>query len=160
MMTLLPNRKWLRKQWKAIATILILPAIATTGGIVYIIEFTDYPWVWRSTYVPSDGDWALTRKARTAMPMIDALHQYHRLHGNFPSDVSQLAQLLPVGSVNSAGTSVNGWIYDPLAKADTFRLSLKVGWDPGLVYHGTGTSGDWAFEPGDGDPETKIALHP
>jgi predicted lysophospholipase L1 biosynthesis ABC-type transport system permease subunit len=74
--------------------------------------------------------------------------------------VTQLVPFLPAGAVSVAGNNVKGWTYRPTATADTFDASLRLGWDPSLVYHGTATAGTWAFEPGDGSPERPVILHP
>ena len=156
----LPTQPILRRRWKAVVAGLSLLAVLAVGGIACFLKFGDYPGAWYSTYPAADGDWALTRKARTAKPLIDALHHYHDRHGKFPANVSQLAPLLPAGAVNGAGQNVGGWLYRPSAASDTFDASLRLGWDPSLVYHGTATAGTWAFEPGDGDPERPVVLHP
>jgi hypothetical protein len=86
-MPLLTIRPKLRRRWKAIAIGLVLLVAAAVVGIACFLKFGDYPGAWYSTYAAADGDWALTRKARTGTPMINALHRYHDQNGHFPQRV-------------------------------------------------------------------------
>lgn len=156
-MVLVPIRQTLRRRWKLIVVSLSL--LAVSGGI-YFFLFSDTIGGMRPTYAAADGDARLTRHAKTALPVIAALRQYHGQHNGFPEDVAQLGPLLPAGAVNLASHSVEGWTYFSAPKSDTFELSLRLGWDPSLVYHGSAASGTWAFEPGDGSPEKPIVLDP
>ena len=160
-MSPLPIRQSLRRRWRAIIAIVLLLAVLAVGGLAYFFfEFGGLVGGFPPTYSASDGDWALTHKARSAKPLINALRQYHNQHGKFPADLSQLVPLLPAGSVDQAFNNVNGWTYFPSPTSDAFDAHLRLGWDPSLIYHGTAQTGRWAFEPGDGTPEKPIALNP
>jgi hypothetical protein len=160
-MSPLPARQSLRRRWIALTAIVLFLAFLFVGGIAYFFfEFGGLVGGFPPTYSASDGDWALTHRARSAKPLINALRQYHSQHGKFPANLSQLAPLLPPGSLDASGNYVDGWTYFPSPTSDAFDADLRLGWDPSLVYHGAAQTGQWAFEPGDGTPEKPIALNP
>jgi hypothetical protein len=126
------------------------------------------------SYSARDGDAFLTRVAGSALPVIDALARFRAAHLRYPNpenqeDITVLSGFLPHGiKVTPIGDwlafDVGGgpaWQYRPNSPAGTsYTLSIKLGWDPRLVYFADADTTRWVFDPGDGSEEKAIALHP
>jgi hypothetical protein len=126
-----------------------------------------------SGYRARDGDLLLTQVARSGLPMIAALEAYRGEHGTYPDpakedDISRLARHLPaaMGPVRrggwlefQAGSGPRWTYYRSNRSASGYTLSLKLGWDPRLIYHSDG-GGRWEFDPGDGRETKTVVLHP
>jgi hypothetical protein len=124
-------------------------------------------------YRARDGDLLLTQIARSALPIIDALDRFRADRGAYPSrseaETTALTAYLPTGvKIIRAGNwlmfdtgGLSPWAYYP-AEADNsaYTLSVKLGWDPRLVYLRNRDGPRWVFVPGDGSEEKPVALRP
>jgi hypothetical protein len=113
------------------------------------------------TYNAADFDARLTREAKTATPVIEALRRYQSEHRSFPEDASALRAYLPTSTVITGqppNQAVAGWCYD--RQEAGFTLTRKIGWDPCLRYRCFNGSNEWVFLPGDGSPDKTILLKP
>jgi hypothetical protein len=126
------------------------------------------------SYQARDGDVHLTRVARGALPLIDAIERYRKERAVYPdsrtdADMAALAPYLP-GSVKVVhvcdrlefdGGSLPRWIYSVWGQERAaYSLSIKLGWDPRLSYRREASGAQWVFEPGDGSKEKVISLRP
>lgn len=120
------------------------------GGVAAFVAWCVYffPGGLRSSYNAVDGDFLLTREARTAKPIIAAIEAYRREHGHVPPDLT----VVP-------GARETAWRYVAV-NPRAYALSLKLGWDPDLRYEVEGEVARWVFEPGDGSTTRTIALTP
>jgi hypothetical protein len=125
-------------------------------------------------YRARDGDVLLTAVARGALPIVEALDQYRTTNGTFPdpnlaAEEAALAAYLPsTVRIIRAGRwlmfdsgGLSPWIYSR-AEVDgsAYSLSIKLGWDPRLVYRHSHEGIQWIFDPGDGSDATPITLRP
>jgi hypothetical protein len=115
----------------------------------------DWPGGMRPTYNAVDHDARLTREARTAAATIAALQRYHAEHNAFPADQAALAVFFP-----PTPNEMPSWRYNRSSDGSGYTLSLRLGWDPDLVYEFDGTQPHWIFSPGDGSPSKTIRLNP
>jgi hypothetical protein len=124
-------------------------------------------------YRARGGDLLLTRIARGALPIIDALDRFRKDRGAYPAkteaEARVLAAYLPTSAkIIRAGNwlmfdagGLSPWIYYPVeADGWAYSLSIKLGWDPRLVYLRNRDGARWVFVPGDGSDERAIALRP
>jgi hypothetical protein len=122
--------------------LIVVIAMASTAWEVFI------PGGWiggmRSSYNAKDYDRRLTKRAKSALSVIQEVELYHKEHGRFPSEAKDYE------TSNSD--------YTPDADYQGYRLYIKFGWDPSLRYVHNGKVGIWIFDPGDGSPEREIKL--
>jgi hypothetical protein len=125
-------------------------------------------------YRARNGDVFLTRVARGALPVMDALDRYRAANGTFPhpslaAEEAAIAAYLPSNvKIIRAGRwlvfeagGLSPWIYSrAAADGSAYSLSIKLGWDPRLVYRHSRDGAQWIFEPGDGSDVQPIALRP
>ena len=98
----------------------------------------------RSDYAAKDYDPLLTSYARPAVSIIKAADLYIQKHHTIPSDSDlNLQKSLTI---------------DYLPESDSYRIYIKLGWDPSLRYSSKDKS--WTFDPGDGRNEKIIRLSP
>jgi hypothetical protein len=119
-------------------------------------------------YPARDYDRRLTAGAQQALPIIEALQNYHEEHGEFPADAADLQSLLPSMPIRGREGNEQRYVYQLIgdwsyARAETtnhFWLGQRLGWDPSLNYEWDGTNGTWVFDPGDGSPARPVLLNP
>ncbi len=111
-------------------------------------------------YHAVNHDWALTRVARRAAPIRQALDRFQRDHSTYPEDQFALAPYLRPNSVSKEQPLIDGWSYLRHTDDPGYSLSQSLGWDPLLVYDFDGTKSQWTFEPGDGSPGQPVVLDP
>jgi hypothetical protein len=145
-------------------------AMIVAGGFAVLIN------VFGSSvgYQARDGDVHLTKIARGALPLIDAIERYRTEHAVYPdsrsdADMAALTSYLP-GSQKVVhigdrfefdGGLLPRWIYSVWGQERAaYSLSIKLGWDPRMSYRRGASGAQWVFEPGDGNEEKVISLRP
>jgi hypothetical protein len=137
----------------------VFSVLLVVGVVLFVLHYPELsPGGVSSTYNAVNGDWFLTRKARSAVPYMTAIERYRADHGAVPGKAKDLATYLSPGMITAGGT-LGGWNYST-DNAGGYTLSLRLGWDPSLEYHWNSGIGTWSFSPGDGTPEKIIKLNP
>jgi len=148
---------------------LVLILGVPVAGIL-LLRACEYPGGMRSDYPARDFDPRLTRIARTALPIMEALERYHGKTGSYPASLTELRAYLPVGAeineainmaylpvgvkMKEAGNGFMSWHYERLDPG--YCIASKLGWDSALYYDSQ--ADQWIFHRGDGTPNVPIIL--
>jgi hypothetical protein len=119
--------------------------IALVGAIAFL--FWCSPGGVRSNYSAKDNDPKLLACAQSIVPIIKEIEAYQSRTGRVPETlddiVTQTRQLPDV-------------YYMHVPESNHYRLAIKLGWDPSLIFSSKDRS--WTFDPGDGSPQKIIKL--
>jgi hypothetical protein len=151
----------------------VLAGLGATAALVFAVYLGSIGGL-SGSYRARDGDILLTQIARTASPVIIALARFRAAHQRYPDpardqDLAELSASLPPGL---KATRVGRWLafdvgagpvwqyYPDTRTGASYTLSIKLGWDPRLVYFAGSGAGRWVFDPGDGSEQKDIVLQP
>lgn len=153
----MPTLKRVAVRLGAVVALLLTAACA----LIAWLHFSEWPGGMRSSYDAADYDARLTRIARSATPLIDALNRYRVDHSAFPEEASGLAPYLPLEVIPKGRyAAIHSWIYSADQNRRGYSLWYKLGWDPSLNYRFDGSRGEWVFDPGDGSDSKVLLLKP
>jgi hypothetical protein len=154
---------FIRRRWRlitAIGLIVFVAVISISAVLLYPIWYELPPGGMSGTYAAADFDWRLTRKAKSAVPIIQAIDAFYKEHQAYPPDVKALAEYLPASMTKPGSEMIGVWGYRPDAPSAGYVLWQKLGWDPSLEFRSDHRKTFWVLEPGDGGPEKQIQLNP
>lgn len=120
-----------------------LAAVVLVGLVAFLSWNT--PGGMRSNYPVKDNDPQLLEFARSVAPIIQEIESYQRRTGRLPEELAD------IGIQPSQYRRVS---YGP--ESDYYRLRIKLGWDPSLIFSSQDQS--WGFDPGEGSLIKKITL--
>lgn len=96
----------------------------------------------------------LQRIAETYDPVIAAIEKHGDSHGEYPADLDGLdVGMEGVRQAKSFLGERNHTVYYHVVEGG-FMLQIKLNWDGGLNYKSR--SGQWRYDPGNGDPDWPI----
>ncbi|MGI4790097.1 MAG: hypothetical protein ACRYFS_14745 [Janthinobacterium lividum] len=129
------------------ATLLTLLAVLVFFGLL-----------WRPINPQSPGGIKrLHRLAQTSRPLMTDVEHYGKLHGSYPSQITDLYPDYYVNKKRQTGWYYEGWT--DRATSHEYFLSINPGdgHDPLLRFERrTNGSSQWAYDPGDGTPATPL----
>jgi hypothetical protein len=103
----------------------------------------------------------LHRLAQTGQPLITDLEQYHKKHGCYPAQISDLYP--NYYKTRRIPWYYGGWTIPQNAQQYDISILPGPGHDPLLQFHRNADgTGQWDYDPGDGSPETLLSFstHP
>ncbi len=129
---------------KVTLSVATVGALAVLGAACSLLWFS--PGGMRSNYTVRDNDPRLMEDVRRITPIIEAIEAHQRRTGKLPARLED---------IDARPAEIARLAYAP--ESDHYTLTVKLGWDPSLVFSSQDRS--WTFDPGDGSPERRLRLH-
>ena len=149
------TKSWIRRAIKIAVGVAILPLAFVAAP--YVMNWLELPGSMPSDYPAKDYDARLTREARGAKPVIDALQRYYAKHSAYPEHAKDIVPFLSTHAI-AQENDLLGWKYSRSYNGPGYELCRELGWDIGLRFRCDPSQAQWVFDRGDGDAKVPIIL--
>lgn len=141
-----------------ISLALVFLIIVGVVGLYILVYY--YEWPISPPYSAKDFDRGLTKIAKTALPIINAMDNHFQRNGKYPEKFDEFKIYFPNAihfpDPDMETYEYNGWSYYRIKTETGYRLWRSLGRDPSLKY--ISDNKQWIFDPGDGTEVKSINL--